>query len=275
MAQIQREANFLDPPHEVLYPCVWGPDEQMLPQARSIFISTIMGMVTERWGMDRSWIRFSVIGSGASYNWDETGDIDIQVWVSDESRLVDIRRFIVANLLHRTCADYGLATPDCAGAMEVQFYAKAGRGTPTENLAGQPYACYDIDLDRWLVRPIPLTPELYGDLFLLVEDRAEQIATEAEDAIAAVDRARLDVGFWAGLASESEIFSGRHEVAERNLVRRLGEAKALFDQIFKGRQEAYSPEGHGIYDERDAIWKLLEVWGITPRLKEIAHSKPR
>jgi hypothetical protein len=41
--------------------------------------------------------------------------------------------------------------------------------------------------------------------------------------------------------------------------------------VFKGRQEAYSPEGEGVRDERDAVQKLLEVWGIFQKLKHNAR----
>lgn len=273
-ANLQREAGLLDLPHERLYPCVWGGDERMRPEARDRFLSAFFSLAEPLWPDVRTWVRFAVIGSGASYNWAEDGDLDIQVWVSDESRLRDVRRLIVGNLLGKTCADYGLTTPDCSGAMEVQFFAKPGRGTPEDNLAGQPYACYDIDLDRWLVEPIPLTPDLYGDLFLLVKDRAEEVATEAEGLLAAYDRARHDADYWTTLHALTPRYEEQVDQAQRRLVERHADVKALYKQVAGERMDAYTETGKGIHDERDAIWKMLEVWGINPRLKDVAQGQP-
>lgn len=271
---MQREAGFLDQPHPTLYPCVWGPDEQMRPEARERFLRALLDLAEPLWPDVRSWLRFAVIGSGASYNWAEDGDLDIQVWVADEDRLRDVRRLIVGNLLGKTCADYGLTTTDCDGAMEVQFFAKPGRGTIGENLHGQPYACYDMDLDRWLVHPIPLTPEMYGDLFALVYDRAEEVAAEAEALLARYDRARRDADYWTNLNRRGGGFEDYVAQAQARLVERHEDVKALYKQLAEQRANAYTKRGKGIYDEQDAIWKMLEVWGINPRLKNVAQGQP-
>jgi hypothetical protein len=276
---LQREANFLERPHDRLYPCVWGDDEQMRPEARERLTSAVLDLLEARWPDARQWVRFAVIGSGASYNWDETGDIDFQIWVADAEALPQVRHLIVDNLMHLTCADFGLATADYPGTMEVQFYAKAGRGTEAENLSGQPYACYDVDLGRWLVKPIPLTPELYGNLFLLVEPRAQQVADEAERLLGDYDRARASADYWVALngislANGSPAFEERAQVARAALVQAHAGVKALFKQVFRDRQDAYTPTGKGIYDERDAVVKLLEVWGIFDRLKHIGQGRP-
>lgn len=273
-ANLQREANFLERPHDRLYPCVWGEDERMRPEARDLLSRAVLDLLEAEWPHAREFVRFAVIGSGASYNWDETGDLDFQVWVSDADALPQVRRLIVANLLHLTCADFGLATADSPGAMGVQFYAKPGRGTPEENLAGQPYACYDVDRDTWVVKPIPLTPELYGNLFLLAEPRAQEVANEAEDLLADYDRARRDHEYWSALSLQAPGFETRLAQAASNLASTHSAVKAMLKQLMGARQEAYTETGRGIYDERDAVWKLLEVWGITDRLKHIGQGTP-
>lgn len=279
MTAMQREGAFLDQPHPTLYPCVWGADEKMRPEANRAFSRAVLDLLEAEWPDARQWVRFAVIGSGASYNWAEEGDIDFQVWVSEDGVLPAVRRLIVANLLHLTCADFGLATPDCPGTMGVQFYAKPGRGTEAENLAGQPYACYDVDLDRWLVEPIPLTPELYGDLFLLSLPQAEQVANEAEDLLADYDRARRDADYWVALnrlnlAESNPAFEERATAAQARMVDAHAAVKAMLRQLMGNRQQAYTETGRGIYDERDAVWKLLEVWGIADRLKHIGQGQP-
>lgn len=46
----------------------------------------------------------------------------------------------------------------------------------------------------------------------------------------------------------------------------------MFQGIFGGRAEAYSPGGRGVKDERDIMQKLLEVWGIFQELKHYARE---
>jgi hypothetical protein len=46
----------------------------------------------------------------------------------------------------------------------------------------------------------------------------------------------------------------------------------MFQSIFGDRAKAYSPEGKGVYDERDIMQKLLEVWGIFQELKHYARE---
>lgn len=273
--ELQREANFLEAPHPTLYPAVWDADEQIRPEAKVAFIQTFLAVTEPVWPDIRQWVRFAIIGSGASYNWDETGDIDVQVWVSDSTKIHDVRHLVASTLMDKTCASLGLATSDCSGAMAVQWYAKSGRGTAKENLAGQPYACYDLDANRWLVHPFPLTPEYYGDLFSLVLPRAEEVAAEAGPLLADYDRAVKDREFWASLAAEtSGRYADRVRVAEANLVKAHAAVKALFLTVAKGRTDAYSPGGQGIHDERDALVKVLEVWGVFDRLKHIGQGRP-
>lgn len=275
-ANLVKQGDFLAPPQPVLYPCVWGNDDQMLPKAKAAFVDAFLDVVTPTYPDIRSQIRFWVIGSGACFNWDENGDIDIQIWIADPAILVGVRSLIGHNLYGKTCADYGLATDACPGKMSVQFYAKTGRGTAADNLAEQPYAAYDMDKDSWLVKPVPMTPQMYGDIFLLVEPRAQAIAAEADDALAAYERARLDAAFWAGLEAEHDDprYAAQAAQSQQVLTDRWNAVVVLFKQVFAGRQEAYTPTGLGIHDDRDAIVKLLETWGVWDRLKHVGQGSP-
>jgi hypothetical protein len=261
----------------VLYPPVFDADGQMLPLARERLIERFMLPASAMWPDIDQWTGFAIIGSGACYNWDENGDLDVQVWVDTDSAaalghdpatiLGDVRRFIVRNLLGITCEQLGLLTPEVDGSMEVQWFAKAGRGTPQDNLDGQPYACYDLDAGKWLVEPFPLTPAMYGNLFLLVEPRAQEIAADADILLAAHARARADVAYWGPLVDLDATFVERANLARSGLVSAKADVKALLDQLVNARKDAYAAEGQGIHDERDAQWKLLEVWDVLSRLK--------
>lgn len=270
MITMWRQAvKFIERPHDRLYGAVFDEDNRMRPEARDVLRDTFLDLITPDHPDVREWVRFALIGSGASYNWDEAGDLDVQIWVSDESKLRDARRVVINNLVETyTCADLGLTDPPGDGSMDVQWYAKPGRGTPEDNMAGQPYACYDIDLDMWIVEPYPLTPEMYADQFILVEEQAIEIAAEAEQLLGVHSRTQHDVNYWRALSYQNPNYQSRVKAAERRHEEAKADLKAFFGQLKGARQQAYTEEGQGIHDERDAIWKLLQVWGIMDRLQE-------
>lgn len=250
--------GLLREPHDMLYPPVWTLSNEMRSEARAAIYEYLAKAFVD---LDPD-IRLAVIGSGASYNWDEDGDLDVQVWCHPD--LVKMLRQRIAPLNNPTTGELGMG-----GRMTVQFYVKPGGGTEAENLAGRPYACYDIDEQRWLVEPKPITPEFYADAIAAILGHAREVAAEAESLIAAYRRTEQAVAYW----EETE----RPDLAAQErieLVRLHGEIKALFLTIFRARGDAYSPEGEGINDERDAMVKALEVWGIWGNLKHIGQGKP-
>jgi GNAT superfamily N-acetyltransferase len=115
-----------------------------------------------------------------------------------------------------------------------------------------------------------------GDLEIVQSAPAVLTAGEGVAGAAAdYDRAVKDREFWASLAAEtSGRYADRVRVAEANLVKAHAAVKALFLTVAKGRTDAYSPGGQGIHDERDALVKVLEVWGVFDRLKHIGQGRP-
>lgn len=260
---------FLSQPHDSLYGAAWEPSDGdggwiMRPEAKVAFTETVADLVPHAVGH----MNFAVIGSGACYNWDESGDLDVQVWVDDSTILRDVRRAIVGNLVGTyTCADLGLTSPPGDGSMEVQWYAKPGLGTFEENAEGQPYACYDMQLDEWVVAPYPLTPSMYADQFIAVEGHAEEVAAEAEVLLSLYDRARASALYWSGLSATDKMYDGRSADAHVKVLSTQADVKALYDSLKANRAAAYKADGRGIHDERDSVWKLLQVWGIVARLE--------
>lgn len=277
-AALQRQGAFLEPPKDRLYPCVWTEDNGLRPEARRAFESHVYGILEPTFPDAREFVRLAIIGSGACYNWSEAGDLDVQLWVADEERLPAVRRLVIDQMNGFTCADFGLATDDCDGAMEVQFYAKPGFGSPRENREGQPYACFDLGSQDegygWVVEPYPMPPEMYANQFLLVAPRAEEVAAEAEALVARYERTRRNADYWAALAALTPGYEERATEAQLAMREAHTAVREFFRQFSGDRMGAYGPEGFGIHDERDAIWKLLEVWGLTKRVKTIAQGKP-
>ena len=275
--------NFLVRPHDTLYPCLFDGFE-MRPVARERLLGYVLPVMEAAYPGAGAWSRFTVYGSGTSFNWDDTGDLDVQVWVDVDAYAASggagpggvvsgLRRALaVANF--PSFAELGLATEACAGRMLVQYYAKPGKGTREENLAQKPYACFDLDANEWIVKPEPLTPEMFAHMFLLVEPRARDIADQADDLLDVLERSIAEVTYWGGLADQIPDPRYRREAEEARAAAERAKAAvaALFDQVFRARGEAYTPGGQGVRDERDAVHKLLEVWGVFQKLKHWARK---
>ncbi len=123
--------------------------------------------------------------------------MDIQMWVDideflrynfdedmDQDELLSEVRMIVQQRNFPSFKDLDLAYEDCAGEMLIQYYPKPGTGSKEENLASKPYACYDMDKGIWLQKPIVLKPKFYGETFLMLKPKAEDIAKQAEALLA-------------------------------------------------------------------------------------------
>lgn len=276
--------GFLTEPHSTLYPCAFE-GEKMRPDAIKLIKSWILPGVLEGEPEWEDYIAFTVYGSGASYNWDEEGDFDVQMWVDVDKynakaaepltvdELVDNVRRHVQTLNFPSFQQVGLATEECSGSMLIQYYPKPGKGTEEENLASKPYACYDMDADKWLQKPEPITPEFYGQMFLMVHSKAEDIASQAEDLIAQLDRNILNWQFWTQMAEkyDSPAYDEIADKSQANAKLEQQGIQTLFEGVFGGRREAYSPEGRGYKDERDIVQKMLEVWGTFQKLKHYAR----
>ena len=284
--------GFLREPHDELYPCLFPDGGETIPgRVREALKGHLLDALGKAYHQPDDWVTFTVYGSALTYNWDEAGDADVQVWVdadryneihtddqqAPEDLLADVRR-IVGLVNFPTFKELGLTAPADSGAdgsMLIQYYAKLGKGSDEENLAQKPYACYRLDDDEWLVRPEKFTPQFYGDWFILVEPKASDVATQALALIEDLERSTVDALFWERLYGEhrnpkyktQEMAARAHAEAAR-----LG-VKNVFLALYRDRQEAYSEQGRGIEDERDMTHKLLEVWGVWQRLEAAVKAK--
>jgi len=283
--------SFLKHPHDDLYPPAFeGTDKITAKAAKALKGHVLKPLADEGYSDADQWIYFTVYGSGISYNWDETGDFDIQMWVDvnkyNESHpkdpmtsddLVAATRRIVQPVNFPSFKEIGLTTKDKDGGkgdMLIQYYPKPGTGSKEENLASKPYSCYDLETGEWLYHPKPLTPEFYGEHFLSVMQKAEDIAVQAEALLEELQRNTISWQFWTAMIKEQDNpkYQEALDTAKINAEKEKDGVHTLFEGVFGGRAEAYSPEGKGIEDERDVIQKLLEVWGVFQRLKHFARQ---
>lgn len=292
---VGENVGFLAEPHSELYPPLFKGEKTIPQDVKNKLKAHVLDVLEEDFEDPDNFIYFTIYGSGVSYNWDEGGDLDIQMWI-------DLERFQILNEKSATMTmddllaavrrrvqtvnfpsfkDLGLMTPNggndevrANGSMLIQYYPKPGKGTREENVASQPYACYDLEENDWIVEPDPITPTFYGQHFVDLMPKAEDMAIQAEALISEFERNVLNWQFWFSLYSRyrNPVYYDQYKQAMDDATMEKEGIKNLFDSIFKGRQEAYAPEGKGINDERDMVQKLLEVWGIFQKLKHYARS---
>lgn len=281
MMDVIAAVPFTTEPHSILYPCVFdqkdspsmkGTVAQTLTEIATAFVEGVIPDVQPEQ------IVLWVIGSGASFNWDEAGDLDVQVWVDTEPEMIPEIRLAFEPLRGKTCADYGLVDEErsgdnqVAGTMAVQFFVRGGKGTQEETLSRMPYAAYNVREGYWAVFPKPLTAEGYAAKFLAVQSQAELIGQEIEEALAEHGKALAAHRYWTFLADMSEEFDRYEEQSAESLTEAIERCESLYDQVVVARQKAYLPGGLGIDDPRDTIVKVLEVWGLFEPLKHIVQE---
>jgi hypothetical protein len=283
--------SFLTDPHDKLYPPAFKGSETIPLNVSKVIKGYVLDELRSNGYRDADqWIYFTVYGSGISFNWDEDGDFDIQMWVdadkfnqshprdpkTADELVADVRR-IVQPINFPSFKDLGLDTEDDEGGegrMLIQYYPKPGTGSAEENLASKPYACYDLETNQWLQRPKPITPQFYGEHFISISQKAEDIAVQAESLLEELQRNTVSWQFWTQLDKKlpNEEYTKAAEQARSDAEQEKAGVVALFEGVFGGRAQAYSEEGQGIEDERDIVQKLLEVWGVFQRLKHFARQ---
>lgn len=93
----------------------------------------------------------------------------------------------------------------------------------------KPYAAYDITRDEWAVKPVEV-PDDFGP---------EKLPESTWDVFDALTKLIKAIG---------ELPDG---VRER-------EGAALYDYLHADRHSAFGPDGSGLYDPGNAVWKALD-----------------
>ena len=277
------EVGFLGEPHKTLYPPLFK-GMKLRPEVAKIIKKHALDAIAEEFKNPDDFCYFTIYGSGISYNWDEKGDIDIQIWVDiddydgepmTQDDLVAAVRRLIAPINFSSVKELGIDTQDEVGTTLVQYYAKPGTGSKEENLASKPYACYDLEKMKWLVRPTPIKPTFYGDAFMKMMPEANDVANEVESLCDDFERHSLEWEFWNKLNEENpnKLYATRLKQLQTKAEETQTGVIRVFKRIFKGRADAYSPTGEGINDQRDILQKYLEIWGLFQRLKRDARKE--
>lgn len=268
-------SSYFTAPTTRLDPNLFDTDEFMHHRVRAWLVNTVVDELAVKGfrGMG-TWLRVWLAGSGASYQWSaarDPGDLDILLGVdyvafrqahveytglSDKEISDDINDALQEELWERTSRQQ-LGK----GTYEVTWYVNPG-STDIRNI--NPYAAFDVDRNAWSVRPIELPAagpgewfdQSYSDAVNRDKQRAEEIVTRYNNARRAVESTE----------------GARWFNATTQLVQASKDAVDLFDEIHKGRHEAFASTGEGYRDFANYRWQRGKLLGHIQALRAIKDA---
>jgi hypothetical protein len=213
------------------------------------------------------WTRAWLAGSGVSYQWAaqrDPGDLDCLVGIE----YVKFRQFneeyigysnveIASMFNERFNTDIMPSTSNWEG-YELTFYVNPATDIRDIN----PYAAYDLIADVWTVRP-DLNPQPpysrdWEQTAMRDRDTAEEILTRYSKALQEL-RSATNPAYKIN--------------AERKFKLAQEQAVAIYDEIHKGRKEAFSKTGGGYADFHNYRWQAGKKSGAIQALRSIKDLK--
>ena len=224
------------------------------------------------------WLSAWLAGSGITYQWHAdrgNGDLDVLFGV-------DMPGFVHYNpeyqgIPERDIANYSDTIlkeklwPKTARTRfgqqeyEVTFFWAPGVGSRIEHI--HPYSAYDLLSDAWVVTP-PALPDDPRALY----PREWYDAAERDSKAASYLQTRH--GSLANTLSSTDSGSAKWVNATAEIARVRQSARALFDEIHGGRQEAFGEQGHGYGDPHNFRWQASKQSGAIASLKAIIDADP-
>lgn len=232
--------HFFAPGEKGLDPRLFDENERMHPEVRQHLLSLLNGFWAPKYGDSwQTWARVYLAGSEASH-WYGNGDLDILIGIDHEALHHHVDRFtgepdsaideqLTDELRHGLNDDARmLPGPDGkdTGPWENTWYVNPDSYDIRDI---KPYAAYDITRDEWAVKPVEV-PADFGP---------EKLPESTWDVFDALVKLIKAVG---------ELPDGTRE----------REGAALYDYLHADRHSAFGPEGTGLYDPANAVWKALD-----------------
>lgn len=214
--------------------------DRMRPEVRRHILSLINSFWAPRYGDSwQSWARVYLAGSEASHFYGNS-DLDVLIGVDYDALHQHVDAFTgepdavidekLTNELRERLNDDArmLPGPDGkeTGPWESTWYVNPGSYDIREL---KPYAAYDITRDEWAVKPVEV-PEDFGP------EKLPESTWDVFDALQKLIKA----------------------IAELPDSIREREGAALYDYLHADRHSAFGPEGSGLYDPANAVWKALD-----------------
>jgi GNAT superfamily N-acetyltransferase len=232
--------HFFAPGEKGLDPRLFDENERMHPIVRQHLLSLLNSFWAPKYGDSwQSWARVYLAGSEASHFYGN-GDLDILIGIDHDALNHHVDTFVgeppaavdeklTDELRHGLNDDARmLPGPDGkeTGPWENTWYVNPSSYDIRDI---KPYAAYDITRDEWAVKPVEVPDDF----------SPEKLPESTWDVFEALQKL---------IGAVRELPDG---VRER-------EGAALYDYLHADRHSAFGPEGTGLYDPSNAVWKALD-----------------
>jgi hypothetical protein len=267
-------SGYFSEPSDTLDPELFDGDH-LKPGVRDALLFTLGNHLSQQYVMSPSWAHVWLAGSGISYQWNaDRGNGDLDVLFS-----LDVTLFASANpqLFH------GWSEEDIAAEVndelkarlwpqtahytsggkvfEVTFYWNPGTDGDIRRI--HPYAAYDLVTDAWVVRPPKQPPRPGWNVQEAFANFADQDAQQAGKLASLYSSALIQM-------HRSKRFSPEWHEAGRELAGVTRVARGMFDEIHKGRHEAFMDQGTGYADWHNYRWQAGKQSGAVGALRSLA-----
>ncbi|MFD7835539.1 GNAT family N-acetyltransferase [Streptomyces sp. NPDC059761] len=210
--------------------------DHMHPEVRQHLLGLLNGFWAPRYGDSwQSWARVYLAGSEASHFYGN-GDLDILIGIDYEAARAhtglgdeaEIDTHLTDELRKNLNDDQRmLPGPDGkTGPWENTWYVNPDSYDIRKI---KPYAAYDITRDEWAVRPVEVPDDF--------------------------DAEKLPEATWDVFDALQTLIKAIAELPEGTRER---EGAALYDYLHADRHSAFGPDGTGLYDPANAVWKALD-----------------
>jgi hypothetical protein len=256
------ETSYFSTPEPGLDPRLFR-NKKLISSVRDAILSILFTHLNKNYQDAESWSNVWLAGSGVSFSWAaarEPADLDCLIGIdyvifrSSNQNYVRFSDKEIASMLNEGFRnELHPFTNKFLDSFELTFYVNV----IADIKKIKPYAAYSLTADDWTVDPVieTVNPDKVWinkaqrdkSMALEILTRYEQALTQASGAKS--DAARLN--------------------AEATLRLAVDQGSALFEDIHKGRNYAFSPEGLGYADYANYRWQVGKSSGIVQALKAL------
>jgi len=237
--------------------------EHIKPSVREPILSVLYTYLSTKFQDAESWTTVWLAGSGVSRQWAahrEPADLDCLIGVNyvvfrkSNAKYNGFSDQEIASMLNEGFgSELNKETDNFMGTYELTFYVNVR----SDITAIKPYAAYNLTTDDWTVTPATSVPAHRAEWDIKADydkNMAMSIITRYQKALNDITAAKNDTA---------------RLNAERTLQLAIQQGSALFDEIHKGRKEAFSPTGQGYLDYANYRWQAGKQTGAVTALRKL------
>jgi hypothetical protein len=271
-------SGYFSRPQVILDPQLFEGDT-LLPHVRQTILDLFYNHMDTMFNDPHSWTMLWLAGSGVGYQWNSdrgNGDLDVLFGI-------DYDKFVTKNPHYKYEDRYSIAAgidtmlkkhlwPRTAHTVfgpgetpyEVTYYANPIVEDYDESIGNiNPYAAYNLTLDKWTTMPDP-NPELrYPAEF---EAQAKENRETAERLVARHKWLTQQLSMVAPGSPQARNWEGSMTLLHQHI-------RTMFDQIHLGRVNAFGPGGTGFGDFYNYQWQAAKRDGIVASFNEILNGE--